>query len=407
MTDITDYSRLALKNLRKRKLRSWLTILGIVISVAIIFILISLSVGLREAINEQFKTLGSDKFFIMAKGQLGAPGSGGAVQITTDDVKVVEKVRGVKAASYAVVGNAKVEFDKKIMYMMIAGIPLDKSSRQVYVESTSLKIESGRMIDTGDSEKVMIGYDYAHVQIFGKLVKAGDSLVINGKSFKVVGILARIGNPSDDRNIIMPMEDFQILFNSGKRVDQIVAQIQTGEDINDVADRVKQRLMKFRDVTEKTIDFTILTPQELLASFGIILNIITAFLVGVAGISLLVGSIGIANTMYTSVLERTREIGTMKAVGAKNRDILLIFLIESGLLGLIGGITGVLLGAGISKAVEIIAINSLNTTLLKAAMPAYLVIGCLAFAFLVGSLSGVIPAYQASKLKAVDALRYE
>jgi putative ABC transport system permease protein len=144
-----------------------------------------------------------------------------------------------------------------------------------------------------------------------------------------------------------------------------------------------------------------------LSSFDAILNIITVFLVGIAAISLLVGGIGIMNTMYTSVLERTKEIGTMKAVGAKNSDILWIFLFESGLIGFIGGFMGVLLGYGISKTVEIIAITTLNTTLLRAAVPAYLIFGCLGFAFLIGALSGTIPALMASKLKPVDALRYE
>jgi len=404
---IQDYSRLALKNLRKRKLRSWLTILGIVISVAIIFVLISLSVGLRGAIDEQFKMLGSDKFFIMAKGQLGAPGTGGAVQITTEDVDVIKKVRGIKAVSYAVAGNAKVEFDKETRYLMVAGIPLDKDTKQVYVESLGLKMDEGRFIDWGDSGEVMIGSDYKYRNVFGHSITTGDSIIINDKSFRVVGVMATVGNPSDDKNIIMPIEDFKVLFNSGERVDQIIAQASSGENISDVADRTKNRLMKFRDVNEKTIDFSITTPQELLASFDIILNIITAFLVGVAAISLLVGSIGIANTMYTSVLERTREIGTMKAIGAKNQDILIIFLIESGFIGLVGAVIGLGLGYGAAKTVELIAINSLGTNLLQAAAPLWLVFGCLAFGFIIGAASGVLPAYQAAKVKPVDALRYE
>ena len=404
---IQDYFKLALKNLRRRKLRSWLTVIGIVISVAIIFVLISLSVGLRDAIDEQFKALGSDKFFIMPKGQAGAPGSGGAVTLTTEDVKAVEKVRGVRAVTYIVAGNAKVEFNKQTRYFMIAGIPLDKDARAVFVESTSIKIDEGRMIDIGDSEKVMIGYDYKYSSVFSKEVHSGSTIKINGASFKVVGIMARIGNPSDDRNIIMPMNDFKTLFNSGDRVDQIVVQVSSGENISDVAERTREKLVRFRQVTDKTQDFIITTPEELLASFGTILNIITGFLVGVAAISLLVGGIGIANTMYTSVLERTREIGTMKAVGAKNSDILLIFLIESGLIGLVGGLIGLGLGYGAAKAVEYIAVTQLNTTLLQAASPLWLVAGCLAFGFIIGSVSGVAPAWQAARVKPVDALRYE
>jgi len=166
-------------------------------------------------------------------------------------------------------------------------------------------------------------------------------------------------------------------------------------------------LRKSRGVTEKNQDFSILTPEELLESFGNILAIITSFLGGIAAISLFVGAVGIANTMYTSVLERTREIGIMKAVGAQNSDIMWIFLIESGLLGLVGACIGVGLGYGVGKTIEYIAINQLNTTLLQIAAPAWLIGGCLGFGFLIGAVSGTLPAIQASKTNVVDALRYE
>lgn len=404
MTKAQDYSRLALKNLRKRKLRSWLTVFGIIISVAIIFVLISLSVGLREAVNEQFKILGSDKFFIQPKGQVGV-GSAGAVELTKEDVNVVDKVTGVKAVSYATLGNAKLEFEKKTRYFYVVGLPLDRFS--LYTESTNLKMDEGRALREGDSGKIMIGSDYKYSEVFSKPVKTGDTILVNDKPFKVVGIVAPIGNPQDDKNIIMSLDDFKPLFNTGERIDQIIVQVDAGENVKAVADKVAVKLTKSRGLTEKTRDFTISTPEELLQSFSAILNIITAFLVGVATISLLVGSIGIANTMFTSVLERTKEIGTMKAVGARNSDILLIFLIESGLIGLVGGIIGVGLGFLIAKSIEIIGVRTLNTTLLQAATPAYLIIGCLAFAFLVGALSGVIPARRAALLRPVDALRYE
>jgi putative ABC transport system permease protein len=401
---ITDYSKLAIKNLRKRKLRSWLTIIGIVVSIAVIFTLISLSLGLKEAISEQFKVLGTDKLFINPKGTSGT-GGGGAVEFTTADVDVIEKVQGVKDLSYATVGNGEVEFGKQTKYFSVFGLPLDKI--QLYIDSASIKMDEGNYIQKGEIGKVMLGYDYKYNHIFDNPVKTGDKITINGKEFKVAGIAESIGNPSDDRNIYMSMDDFKVLFNSGERVDSIIVQVNDENNIQQISDNINKKLMKFRGVTEKTKDFYISTPEELLASFDIILNIITVFLVGIAAISLLVGGIGIMNTMYTSVLERTKEIGTMKAVGAKNSDILWIFLFESGLIGLIGGTIGVLLGYGISKTVEIIAVNALSTNLLRAAVPAYLVFGCLGFAFLIGALSGTIPALMASKLKPVDALRYE
>lgn len=402
---IKDYAKISLKNLRKRKLRSWLTIVGIVISIAVIFTLISLSLGLRDAINEQFKVLGTDKLFIMPKGMAGAPGSGGAVQLTTEDVNVIEKVSGVKDISYATGGSGKVEFNKQIKYFMIIGLPLDKF--QLYVDSANIKMDEGKYLQEGEIGKVMLGYDYKYNNVFNKPIKTGDKILINGQEFKVSGIIGQIGNPSDDKNICMSMEDLKKLFNSGDRVDQIIVQVEDEKNIQDISDRINSKLLKFRGVTEKTKDFDISTPEELLASFNTILNVITIFLVGVAAISLLVGAIGIANTMYTSVIERTKEIGTMKAVGAKNSDVLYIFLFESGLLGLIGGIMGISLGFLISKTIEFIAVTQLNTTLLKAAVPLYLVAGCLIFAFLIGAVSGTFPALRASKLKPVEALRYE
>ena len=400
-----DYFKLAAKNLRKRKLRSWLTIIGIVISIAVIFTLISLSLGLREAINEQFKILGTDKLFINPKGTGVGLGSAGVVEFTTADVDVVEKVQGVKDLSYATIGNGEIEFKNQKRYTNVFGLPLEKI--QLYIDSASIKMDEGSIIQTGETGKIMLGYDYKYNHIFDNPVLTGDKLTINGKEFKVIGITESIGNPSEDKNIYMSEDDFKILFNSGERVDSIIVQVDDQKNIQQISENINKKLIKSRGLTEKTKDFYILTPEELLSSFDTILNIITVFLVGIAAISLLVGAIGIMNTMYTSVLERTKEIGTMKAVGAKNSDILWIFLFESGFIGLIGGIIGVLLGYIISKSVEIIAITTLNTTLLRAAVPTYLVLGCLSFAFLIGALSGTIPALMASKLKPVDALRYE
>ncbi len=399
-----DYVRIALKNLKKRKLRSWLTIVGIVISISIIFTLISLSLGLREAISEQFQILGTDKLFIGPKGTSGI-GTEGAASLTTQDADVVGKVQGVKDLSYVSAGSVEVEFDGEKRYSIAMGLPLDKI--KLYIDSASISMDEGAVLQKGETGKVMLGYDYKYSSVFDKPVKTGDKIIINGKEFKVAGIAQAIGNPSDDKNIYMSFDDFKNLLGTGDDVASIIVQVSDQNQIQEISDRINQKLIKFRGVTEKTKDFYISTPEELLASFDKVLNIITAFLVAVAAISLLVGAIGIMNTMYTSVLERTKEIGTMKAIGAKNSDVLFIFLSESGLLGLIGGVIGVLCGYLISKTIEFIAVNSLHTTLLKAAVPGYLLLGCLIFAFLIGALSGTIPAMTASRLKPVDALRYE
>jgi putative ABC transport system permease protein len=405
---IIDYFKIALNNLKQKKTRSILTLLGIFIAILTIFILLSLSLGLNDYVNEQFKMLGTDKFFIMPKGQAGAPGSGGAVELTTDDVKVVERVIGGKSVAYMTVGNAKIEFNSQSRYYMALGIPMDNlRAFEVIADSVNIKSDTGRILSKKDSGKIMIGYDYKYKNVFNKPINPGDNVIINGREFGVVGIVSKIGNPSDDKNVYMLFDDFKDLFNSGKRVDDMIVQVQSGSDIKQIADKTKTSLMRFRNVKEKTIDFTVLTPEELMSTFGIILNILTAFLVGIGSISLLVGGIGIANTMYTSVLERNKEIGTMKAIGARNSDILLIFVIESGFLGLIGGILGVIFGILISKSIEYISTAYIGSNIIRASLNPILIIGSLMFAFIIGVVSGLAPSYQASKLKPVDALRYE
>ncbi len=403
---ILDYFKIALRNLTKKRIRSFLTLLGILIAVATIFVLISVSLGLQGAVEEQFRQFGVDKFFIEPRGQLAGPGTGGAVELTINDVKVIEKTVGVKDLSYWIGGNAKIESNNEARYVIVLGIPLDRSD--VFIETGFYKAEEGSLLEKDDKGELMIGNQYKNGNFFSKPIKANEKIIINGREFKVKSILQTVGNPFDDRLIFMPLEDFRLLFPEKKeRIDQIAVQINENENINEIAERVEKRLLKSRDLTEKTRDFNILTPEEILASFGTVLNILTAFLLGVAAVSVLVGGIGIANTMFTSVLERTKEIGVMKAIGARNKDILSIFLIEAGLLGLVGGVIGIGLGITISKTIEYIAIHQLGTTLLKAAIPISLILGCLAFSFFVGTISGFWPAYRALKIKPVEALRYE
>ena len=396
---------LAIKNLKNRKLRSGLTMLGIIIAIATIFILLSVSLGLKAAVEEQFRLLGTDKFFIHLKGQLGGPGSTGAVHLTTEDAEIVEKVSGVQDISYMVFANAEIKVKSERRYVPVIGLSLDKN--KVFEELENYKAEEGRLLRKGDRGVVSIGSQYKHNALFDKSLGTNDNLFINGREFKVQSIIISQGNPGDDRLIYIPLDDFNELFNNTDRIDQIIVQVHNSAELKEVAERVEKKLRATRHVTEKTQDFTILTPEELLGTFGTILTILTAFLASIAAIALLVGGIGIATTMYTSVLERTREIGVMKAVGARNSDIVQLFLIEAGLLGLIGGILGVLFGFLVGYIIEYIAVNQLGTTLLQVETPVWLVISCLVFAFLVGAISGIWPAWHASRIKTVDALRYE
>ena len=404
---MNDYFRIAYRSLIERKARSLLTILGIFLAIITIFVLLSLSLGLSDFVDEQFEMLGGDKFFIQAKGSLSTMGSAGAVQLTLDDYEIVEKVKGVDSATYFTIGNGKIEFNEKTKYYFVMGLPNEEKSAKLVFEASGIEIEDGRWLKESDNKKILLGYNYKYRKIMGTALGPGDGIMINDVEFEVAGIVSEVGNPQDDQQAYILFDDFQELFNTGDRVDMLWIEIKEGEEMDEVVARVEKRLMSFRDVDEKTVDFDILTPDEIMETFGNIFNILIGFLLGIGAISMLVGGIGIANTMYTSVLERQKEIGTMKAVGARNEDILIIFVIEAGILGLIGGLAGVGVGVVIAKGIEYIARVMLGVDMLRASMDPLIIFGSLAFAFIVGILSGFLPSYQASKLKPVDALRYE
>jgi len=404
---IADYFKIAYRNLKIRRARSLLTIIGIFLAIVTIFVLISLSLGLKGYIDEQFELLGTDKFFIQPKGSTGV-GLSEAVELTTDDVDIVNKVKGVEEATYFSIENAKIEFkDYPARFYFVIGMPIEDKSIDLLFEAMDLGTDEGRWLKEGDSKKIMIGYNYKYKNLYPKPIRAGNKIEINDIKFEVIGVVDQVGNPQDDQQVYISMGDLDEVFGSGDKIDMIWTQTKKGEDIEDVAERVEKKLMNFRDVDEDTIDFSIQTPKEMIAIFTNIINVLLAFLVGIGFISVIVGGIGIANTMYTSVLERNKEIGTMKAIGAKNSDILLIFVIESGILGLVGGILGLLVGVGIAKSIEYVSLVFIGSDIIRASMHPYLLVGVLLFAFFIGVISGLTPSYQASKLRPVDALRYE
>jgi putative ABC transport system permease protein len=402
---IKDYFKLAYKSAKQRKVRSWLTMLGIFIGIAAVVALVSLSQGLQTAIGEQFVSLGSDKIIIQGiSSGFGPPGTGVEVPLTKSDEEIIEKVKGVDNVVGRLVRSVKVESRGQIEYSFAASMPEDNEDIALAIEANNYKIGQGRLLKKGDKYKVLVGHNFAE-DFFDKSLLLRDKVLIEDVDFKVVGILKKSGNPQQDETLVIPEAAFREILGIGETYDIIPAKVSAGEDLGVVTERVKKELRKHRDVEEGKEDFSIETPESLLATLTTILLIVQGVLVGIAAISLVVGGIGIMNTMYTAVLERTKEIGVMKAVGARNWEILSIFIIESGMLGLVGGIIGVSLGFGISKAVELIAFQVFGSFLIKADFNLGLMIGMLMFGFIVGALSGALPAKQAAALKPVDALR--
>ncbi|MEM2089480.1 MAG: ABC transporter permease [Candidatus Pacearchaeota archaeon] len=401
---IIDYFKLAIKNLKSRRLRSFLTILGIVIGVAAIVALISLGQGLQSSVVEQFSVLGSNTLTITARASIRTIGAKLPSPLTKEDKETVSKVRGIDIVIGGLSRVAKFEFRDEVRYAYIFSLPDDTKERERFIRDSKAELAEGKLFNPNEKEEVIVGSDFGK-HIFNRKIKLREEIKIQDRSFKIVGILKKTNNPQIDRVVVMSESALRELLNVSNEYDFLSAKIKSGEDIDAVKQNVEKALRKSRNVEKGKEDFSVETPEQIISTFKNILSIVQGVLTGIAAISLVVGGIGIMNTMYTSVLERTREIGIMKAIGARNSDILLIFLIEAGFLGLIGGAIGITLGIGAGKLAEILLAKT--AAMIKIATPVWLIVGSLIFSFLIGSLAGTLPAIHASRLKPIEALRYE
>ncbi len=397
---------LALKNLAKRKKRAALTMLGVFIGIASVVALVSLGQGLQKTINDQFEKVGADKIMIQAK-ELGFGGHDTPGQLTVKELEVISKVHGVVQTAGQLFKSQSVVYNNVQRTAFLIGIPDDPKELQLIDSFNTWETEEGRLLTNKDLGKAVVGYNLANKKLFGKNIRMRDKLEMGNKTFTVVGILKRTGDPGMDASVSVSIQEARELMGDYEHYSYIVAQSAKNENPDDVAERIKKTLRKYRHQKEGREDFVSQSSTELIESFMIVLTLVQVVFVGIAAISLIVGGIGIMNTMYTAVLERTREIGVMKAIGARNSDVLTLFVIESGLLGFFGGIIGVIVGAAISKSVELIANSAVGPGTIYAYFPTYLIAGAIAFSTVVGMISGVLPARRASRLKPVEALREE
>lgn len=403
---LSEYIAIAYENVRHRKLRSWLTMLGIFVGVASIVALFSLGQGLEVAIDRQFEEIGANKLLIQPGGSEIFTASFATAKLSEDDAKIVENVNGVKSVSYMNMNTPKVKYNDKTLFLFSHALPTDKRLDLV-LESENIEVIEGRTLKDTDKRKAMAGYDLANSDIvFGKKMGLHDKIYIEGIEYEIVGVLSTKGNKLEDRIVWIPIKEARKLFGYDEnQVDYIYAETSKGYEPSIVAESVKDRLRHFRNVKEDEEDFQVITFEKIIESFKGVFTIVQLVVLGITSISLIIGGIGILNTMFTAVIERTSDIGIMKAVGAKNSSILALFLVESGLIGLAGGGVGVILGVVASKLVEYVGTVYLGSNLLSAYFPWYLIIGTMALSFALGALAGAIPAYKASKLQPVEALR--
>ncbi len=406
MEELKEYFNIAVRNIRTRSLRSFLTILGIVIGVFLIISLLSLSEGLKSTINQQLQAMGGEMVMVM-------PGSDddlltsmmfGGAKLQKEDIEAIKKAEGVdKVLGFSYTG-AIARFKEESKQIAIAGYDPWKEGLDILSIFQGWSLTEGRWPSKGN--EVLIGSQVA-TEIFSKEVKAGSEITIKGRKFQVAGVLDSLGSKQDDSMVYMDMKVYQDVTGEKRgTAAYAMVKLEDGVDENAVAQKIEEALSETRKRRSGTdeADFSVITSEKMGAIAGNILGIIQMVIFAFASIAIIVGGIGITNSMFTSVRERTKEIGIMKAIGAKNSAILSIFLFEAGIVGLIGGIGGTLLGSLLAKGVEFYG-QVHPVFYFTASVNLGLVVFGLVFSFIIGCVSGVLPARTAAKLKPVDALR--
>ena len=416
-----EYLRLAFRALSTNKLRSALTMLGIVIGVGAVITLLSVGRGVQSLVTEQLQSVGTNLLFIVP-GSLeeanGPPGSTtSSAELTLADAEAIAdplRVPDVRQVAPEIINPASVTSGGITLNLSISGVtPAYQYVRNFPVAYGSFIADS----DVDSRTRVAVIGSRVAERLFEEngLYPIGATLKINDVPFKVVGVLEEkgggggFGGPNQDEVIMVPITTAlqrlsQRAFNSqGEPLLSVVyAQVVSEDRMEAAGEEISGLLRERHNIAfQDADDFSVINQQDLLSIFGQITGVLTLFLGAIAGISLLVGGIGIMNIMLVSVTERTREIGLRKAVGAKRRDILWQFLIESVVLAVIGGIIGVILGILGAEAIsrlqdDLRAVVSLDAVLLATG-----------FSAIVGLFFGIYPATRASRLNPIDALRYE
>lgn len=399
-----DFLRLAARNIQHRKKRSWLTILGTLIGILAIVALLSIGQGLENSVRSEFQQLGGDKVFINPGGSsITSRFTSSTAKLENDDLDVISNTRGVEQATGIIQGSMRVGYGSESSYVSILGVPTNGDSLRLIKETNNFKVVEGRFLRSADRYNVLISRELAKDTFDDELV-VRSRISINGTDYRTVGIVNMTGGGGPV--VMMNMKTARAITGKEEEYDQMVARIAPGYEPVEVEKNIQESLRQHRDVDKGNEDFSTNTAADIIDSFTSQLSLIRGFLAGLGAISLLVGGVGIMNTMYTSVTERTQEIGVMKAVGATKWQILRVFLYESGIIGLIGGILGTALGLMISFAASNVISQRVGLQMTPGMSP-QLIIGALSFAFIIGTLSGLLPARKAARMNPVEALRYE
>ncbi len=406
MEDLKEYFRIAFRNIRTRRLRSFLTVLGIVIGVFLIVSLLSLSEGLKTTINQQLQAMGGKMIMVMPGGEEDIFSSmmfGGA-KLEKEDIEAIKKAKGVDEVLGISYTGTVARYKDESKQIAMCGYEPWKEGFDILSDFQGWSLSEGRWPSKGN--QLLIG-QYVANETFSKKIKIGSEMIIKGKKFEVAGILNSLGNQQDDSMVYMDMAVYQDLTGEKRgSAAYAMVKLEEGVDENIVKLAIEESLEEPRKSRAGTdvADFSVITSEKMSEITGTILGIIQVVIIGFASIAIVVGGIGITNSMFTSIRERTKEIGIMKAIGAKNSAILSIFLIEAGIIGILGGLGGVLLGSILAKAIDYYG-QANPTFYFTTTISPWMIIFAIVFSFSIGCLAGFFPARSAAKLKPVEALR--
>jgi putative ABC transport system permease protein len=400
----------ALESLSGNKLRSGLTVLGIVIGVAAVIAMLAIGHGAEATITGSISGIGTNLLFIF-------PGNFEVTvrnprPLTLGDAQAIADplaAPSVEAVAPVLEGSGLVTAGGEQTDTTISGVTPEYFAVRNYTLIEGEFLGEEHML--GRASVVLLGSDVAD-KLFGRREGlVGETVRIEGQPFRVLGVLASKGGGSfgsEDNRVIIPMNTAQarlIRRSTRDKIDIIFAQVISAEAVPQANEEIAQILRTRHRTQVGEDDFTVFSQQDFLQTASTITGVLTIFLGGIAAISLLVGGIGIMNIMLVSVTERTREIGLRKALGARKRDILIQFLTESSLLSLIGGLIGIIFGWLIAAIVGQIAAAS--NTPFRPSMGINSVLLATLFSAAVGLFFGIYPANRAANLEPVEALRYE